>query len=134
MAARDRIVRAVGAPCTGLVDIGAADLVIGDLADEGRPQPQIAEPRHGVGDRPAGDAAVVGKGMEQHLRAVHLDQLHDALLDRHLRQERVLNGGDHVHHGIADPDNIIFHSVFSSKSQRSRIRQAAHLGLRAVQV
>ena len=50
-------------------------------------------------------------------------------------QDVVLGAGKHVDDGIADADDLIgfAHRVFSSYSQRSRIRHTRQAGLRAVQ-
>jgi hypothetical protein len=119
-----------------LVGIEAAQSVVAHPADEGRGQPQIADPRQRVRDRAAGRLGAVLHRAIKHLAAFALDQLHDALLDPHEIEKAVVALGQHVDDGVADTDNLVGlgHRVFSSKGQRSRIRQSGQRGLRAVQM
>ena len=64
-----------------------------------------------------------------------LNQLHDPFFDPHVIEERILSGGDNVHDCISNSDDVkAAHKFLSSYMQRSRIKQAAHLGFLATQI
>ena len=92
-------------------------------------------PGDGVGGRAAGDLARRPHAAVELDRAGGVDQLHDALLDAVRGEEVVLDVGDHVDKGVADADHLVGlgHRFFSSKAQRSRMRQVRQCGLRATQ-
>ncbi|MPL74143.1 hypothetical protein SDC9_19953 [bioreactor metagenome] len=115
--------------------VEAAKCIVAHPPDEGGVEAEIAEPGDGVADRAARRLrALAHRGIE-HLGALALDQLHDALLDAHQLEEAVVALRDDIDDGVADADNLILlHAVFSSKAHRSRIRQSAQRGLRAVQM
>ena len=112
-----------------------AELVVLDLAHIGRARPERREPGDGIGRRAARDLARRPHAAVELDRARGVDQLHDALLDAVLVEEALLDRGDDIDDRIADADDLdgLAQIVFSSKSQRSRIRQAAQAGLRALQ-
>ena len=85
-------------------------------------------------DPPGRLHAVLHRAVEE-LAPFAFHQLHDALGDPHEVEEAVVGLGEDVDDGVADPDDLVgFHVVFSSKAQRSRIRQSGQRGLRATQM
>ena len=95
--------------------VEAAQRIVLDPADKGRAQPHVAQPRHGVADRPARRLGPFLHRGIKHLAPLAVDKLHDALFDPHPVEELVVALGQHVDHGIPDADNIIaLHRVFSS--------------------
>ena len=70
----------------------------------------------------------------QNFTAILFDQLHDALFNAHQFQKTVIGLRNHVHNGISDAGQLVgFHRFLSSNSQRSRMIQVGHCGLRALQ-
>ena len=112
-----------------------AKLVVLDLADIGRLATQMGNARNRVGRRSTADFLGGADPAVKINRALHVDQLHDAFADARLGQKCIIGAGQHIDHGVADSDNLkLFHRFLSSNGHRSRIRQAAHLGLRATQM
>ena len=112
-----------------------AELVVLHLSHIGGARAQRRQPRDGIGRRPARNLARRPHVPVKLDRAGGVDQLHDALLDAVLREKALLDRRDHVDDGVADAHDLVGFAqiVFSSNSQRSRIRQAPQAGLRALQ-
>jgi len=92
-----------------------AKLVILDLADIGSAAAQMGYTGNGVCRRPARYFLGRPDPRIKIDRALHVDQLHHALLHAGLGQKCVGCMSEHVDHRVPDADNLIFlHSVFSS--------------------
>ena len=83
-----------------------AELVVGDLADEAGAPAQRRDPRHRVRRRAAAGLPRLAHLRVEPGRAVGVEHLHRALDQTLLRQERIVGGGDHVHHRIADRQHV----------------------------
>ena len=113
-----------------------AKLVVFHLADVSRRSAKRRDDGNCIGRRPSRDFLRWSDASVQIDGAVHVDQLHDALLDPGICQKAVIAARQHVDHRVPDADHVkrLVHSVLSSNWQNSRIRHALHLGLRATQV
>ena len=85
----------------------AAELVRGDLADEGAFGAEGGEPGDGIGGRAAGALDRGAHGLVQPVGLARGDQAHEALVEIVLGQERVVAAGDDVDNGIADADHVV---------------------------
>ena len=85
---------------------GAAELVVLDLADEGRARAEARDADDGVGGRAAGDLHRRPHGVIDRLRARLVDQRHRALAHAVLEQKVVFGAGDHVDDGVADAEDV----------------------------
>ena len=83
-----------------------AELVVGDLADEAGAAAQRRDPGHRVGRRAAARLARLAHLRVEPGRALGVEHLHRALDQALLDQERVVGGGDHVHHRVADREHV----------------------------
>ena len=94
----------------GLADVareGLAELVVLDLADEGRARAEARDADDGVGGRAAGLLDRLAHRRVDRLRARLVDQRHAALVHALLDEEIVLGAGDHIDDGVADAENVV---------------------------
>ena len=118
IAPRHRSIDKVGAIAGHRLGIEPTQRIVMHTANKGGRQPQISQARKRVGNRPTRCLHTVFHGGIQHLAAIPFHQLHDAFLNPHQLDETVISGGEYIHNGVADADNLIgFHSVLSSKRQ-----------------
>jgi hypothetical protein len=111
---------------------GAAELVVPDLADEGRARAERGDADDGVG---GGTARTFGRrphGLIDAGCARLVDQRHAALVHALRHQEIVLGAGDDVDNGIADAEHIVAGSghVGAFRSLRAHYIGRARLGKR----
>ena len=86
---------------------GAAELVVLDLADEGRAGAEARDADDGVGGRAARTFHRRAHRGVDRLRARLVDQRHGALVHALRDQEIVLGAGDHVDDGVADAEHVV---------------------------
>ena len=84
-----------------------AELIVGDLADEGALQAQCGEARQRVGRRSARKLTRGRHGFVKLVGPRLVDQGHAAAVQLQLVDQLFRAGGDHVDHGIADGDHVI---------------------------
>ena len=83
-----------------------AELVVRDLSDEGDVEPQRSGARHAVGGRSAADFARRAHRLVKLVGLLRRQQLHAALRQSMLLDERVVGGGDDVDEGVADRHDV----------------------------
>ena len=84
-----------------------AELVVVDLADVGGAAAEAGDTAHRVGGRAAAHLHRRAERLVQLDRAIGVDQVHPALDEAVLDQERVGRVGDHVDECVADPDHVV---------------------------
>ena len=84
-----------------------AELVVGDLADEGALQAERGQPRQRVRRRTARKLARRGHRLVKFLGPRLVDQGHAAAIEIELLDQLLLARGNHVDHGIADGDHVV---------------------------
>ena len=83
-----------------------AELVVVDLADVGGAAAEAGDTAHRVGRRAAAHLDRRAERLVEVDRAIGVDQVHPALDQPVLDQERVGGVGDHVDQCVADPDDV----------------------------
>ncbi len=91
---------------TDVVGKDATELVVLDLADEGRARPEARHADDGVRRRAAGNLHRRTHGVVDSCRPRLVDQLHGALAHLLLGEEIVVGARDHVDDRVADAEDV----------------------------
>ena len=83
------------------------ELVVGDLADEGGPQPQCSQAGRRVSGGAAADLPARAHRVVQAHRLGLVDQAHRSLVKSLLAEEGVVSVGDDIDDGVADAEHVI---------------------------
>ena len=108
-----RVVREIGPFERERFGVEPPQRIVAHPPDKGGAQAKIAQARQRVGDRPARRLGPVAHRGIERLGPVAFDQLHDALGDAHVIEERLLGLAQDIDDGIADADDLVAHAVFS---------------------
>ncbi len=88
--------------------VQTADLVVPDLADIGRPRPQIGDADNGIGRRTAGHLDRRAHILVDRQRAGLVDQRHAAFCHAVTAKKALVGLHQYIENRVADPENVVF--------------------------